>query len=149
MTTNRREFIKKAGKTGFCVCCGGALSFLESCGASYLVASIESGDKIIIDKSLFIDKETGGKRQFVTVQTQRRKKAIYLSGILSKNYSAVLLRCTHKGCAVRPGGDILICPCHGSEYSPQGEVLKSPAEKNLERFKVSYDQDFVYIHLSS
>ena len=149
MTTNRREFIKKAGKTGFCVCCAGALSVLESCAASYLVASIESGDKIIIEKSLFIDEERGEKRQFVTVQSQRHRKAIYLSGILSENYSAVLLHCTHKGCAVRPGGDILICPCHGSEYSTQGEVLKSPAEKNLVRFKVSYDQHFVYIHLSS
>ena len=149
MAPKRREFIKKAGKAGFCLGCGGALIVLEGCAAAnYMVASVESGDKIIVDKILFIDEESGEKLPFVTVKSQRYRKAIYIGGILSEKYSAVLLRCTHKGCAVRPSGNLLICPCHGSEYSLQGEVLKSPAEEDLARFKVSYDQDFVYIHLS-
>ena len=84
----------------------------------------------------------------MTVQSQKFRKAIYLSGIESENYQAVLLQCTHKGCAVRPVGDLLICPCHGSEYNQLGKVLKSPAEEDLFRFRVSSDESSVYIHLT-
>ena len=145
---DRRTFIKSASKIGVGIgCLGGAIS-LESCVANYLVASTESGDRITIDKTVFINPETGSLRAFVTVQGQKFRKAIYLSGMENENYEAVLLHCTHKGCEVRPVGDLLICPCHGSEFDRLGTVLKSPAEKDLPRFRVSHDESFVYIHFS-
>lgn len=44
--------------------------------------------------------------------------------------------CTHLGCMTRwdaQAGRIL-CPCHGSQFSPEGRVLGGPAPRPLPRF---------------
>ncbi len=148
MAPDRRTFIKSASKISISVgCLGGALS-LESCVANYLVAASESDDRITIEKALFKDETTAKLRPFVTVQSSKFKESIYLGGLQDENYLAVLLQCTHKGCSVRPSGDLLICPCHGSEFDRTGKVLKSPAEENLSQFRITYDERLVYIHFN-
>jgi Rieske Fe-S protein len=37
---------------------------------------------------------------------------------------------------VDPEIDRLVCPCHGSEYSLEGAVLKGPTQRALDRFPV-------------
>ena len=144
----RRAFVKRSGEACLGLGCLGWVVSLESCVANYLVESTEQTDKVIINKSVLVDTDSGDKRKFVTVKSQRFKESIYLGGVENEQYTAVLTHCTHKGCEVRPAGDILICPCHGSEFSATGQVLKSPAEANLLRFKVSEDDQKVYIHLT-
>jgi Rieske Fe-S protein len=40
--------------------------------------------------------------------------------------------CTHQGCAVKPAGQSLDCPCHGSKFDyATGAVTKGPANKPL------------------
>jgi Rieske Fe-S protein len=40
--------------------------------------------------------------------------------------------CTHMGCTVKPDGDKLHCPCHGSMFDPStGEVTHGPAKRSL------------------
>jgi Rieske Fe-S protein len=49
---------------------------------------------------------------------------------------AVLSTCSHKGCEVRKLRTIFECPCHGSEYDLQGNVLRGPAPAPLESYPV-------------
>jgi Rieske Fe-S protein len=57
--------------------------------------------------------------------------------------------CTHQQCTVehKEGSDKFECPCHGSVYDLQGNVLKGPAEKPLTRFETSLDNQRVVIDL--
>ena len=51
-----------------------------------------------------------------------------------KAFSAV---CTHAGCTVGYQGGVIVCPCHGGEYSAQtGEVIAGPPPSGLAPKKV-------------
>ena len=49
---------------------------------------------------------------------------------------ALSLLCTHLGCLVTVNEERIACPCHGSEFDLQGNVLKGPADRPLRRFLV-------------
>lgn len=49
---------------------------------------------------------------------------------------AISLVCTHLGCIVKGHPDGFECPCHGSQFKPDGEVTKGPAPKPLPWHKV-------------
>jgi len=49
---------------------------------------------------------------------------------------ALNLVCTHLGCTVNVTATGLVCPCHGSRFDRQGNVLEGPADRPLERYEV-------------
>lgn len=53
--------------------------------------------------------------------------------------------CTHLGCTVewKPERARFVCPCHGSEYDPQGGVLQGPAKGSLPLVTVVVKQNQV------
>ena len=55
--------------------------------------------------------------------------------------TAFSLTCTHLGCTVEEDGEAFSCPCHGSRFNNDGEVLKGPAQKPLRRLKVELLED--------
>ncbi|HLN52801.1 MAG TPA: Rieske (2Fe-2S) protein [Lentimicrobium sp.] len=62
--------------------------------------------------------------------------------ISKKGASLIVLtnRCTHAGCKINKEQNCkLVCGCHGSVYSSNGEVLKGPARKALSHLPYSTD----------
>ena len=58
------------------------------------------------------------------------KKAI----VVNKNLHTEVFssHCTHLGCVISSVKDgKLVCPCHGSQFSPEGKPVKGPAIKPL------------------
>ncbi len=57
--------------------------------------------------------------------------------------------CTHKECTVEHtvGAETIVCPCHGSSYDLEGQVLTGPAERPLRRFETSLADGRVVIDL--
>ncbi len=49
--------------------------------------------------------------------------------------------CTHLGCVVQADNQGFLCPCHGSRYDRDGNVLFGPAPHHLNWFKVSLALD--------
>ena len=59
---------------------------------------------------------------------------LYVLALASGQFAALSPICTHLGCTVETSGQRLVCPCHGSTYDREGNVLQGPAERPLRRF---------------
>lgn len=51
------------------------------------------------------------------------------------------LVCTHLGCTVSEGPTGYACPCHGSRFDEDGNVLAGPAQKPLPKIHVEILED--------
>lgn len=67
----------------------------------------------------------------------------YLVRLEDGGLLAVYRRCTHLGCAVPydPGNRQFVCPCHGSAFTADGDVLNAPAPRPLDLFTLSINTD--------
>lgn len=88
-------------------------------------------------------------RQYIIVKNEGLTFPVYLYRFSDNEYSAVLMKCTHQGAELAASGDHLHCPSHGSEFDNKGKLSQGPAEKNLRSFKVSTDNEKVFIDLRS
>jgi Rieske Fe-S protein len=56
---------------------------------------------------------------------------------------AMTLTCTHAGCDMGQRGTVsaqgIVCGCHGSEFDPNGDVIRGPATQPLAHFAVTVD----------
>lgn len=121
--------------------CLGALAgggMLSSCAKVFYAQYAVENNRIKVAKSEFLE------RTSVVIKDDRLPAPIF---VLKEEemYSAVLMLCTHKECEVVPFGQELHCPCHGSEFTNKGRVLMGPAEDDLKKFKVTSNDDFIYI----
>jgi len=59
----------------------------------------------------------------------------------------LLAKCTHLGCKINQlANETLLCPCHGSVFNLNGEVLEGPADKKLYTLNFDYRaEDKIYI----
>ncbi len=49
-------------------------------------------------------------------------------------------KCTHLGCNIHSiENDELVCPCHGSRFSLEGDCIKGPAKEGLQVFEYEID----------
>ncbi len=58
---------------------------------------------------------------------------------------ALSLVCTHLGCTVTVTPTELVCPCHGSVYDRQGELLTGPATRPLHRYRVERQGELLVV----
>ncbi len=56
-------------------------------------------------------------------------------------FTAYSLTCTHLGCTVEAQGEGFTCPCHGSQFAPDGAVLQGPARLPLRALRVEVTTD--------
>ena len=61
-------------------------------------------------------------------------------------FRAIEAVCTHEGCTITGAeGDDYVCPCHGSRYSRNGQVLAGPATASLRQYATSFTDGVVTI----
>ncbi|HWS98496.1 MAG TPA: Rieske (2Fe-2S) protein [Candidatus Methylomirabilis sp.] len=56
-------------------------------------------------------------------------------------FYAISTTCTHLGCTVARSAEGFACPCHGSRFDPQGNVVGGPAPRPLPWLEVSRAAD--------
>jgi cytochrome b6-f complex iron-sulfur subunit len=48
--------------------------------------------------------------------------------------------CTHQNCTITGfANQLYVCPCHGSEYSMSGQVVRGPAPSALRQFQTQFN----------
>ncbi len=63
--------------------------------------------------------------------------------------------CTHLGCNLEwkatgvPGHPegIIMCPCHGSQFNKTGDVIRGPAPRSLDRYKMYLEDDKLIVDM--
>ena len=76
------------------------------------------------------------------VQTNGRVFLLYRAS--QDNFSTLTAVCTHEGCSVTGiANQTFVCPCHGSQYSTSGSVVKGPASRPLQTFPTTFANNVV------
>jgi len=74
-----------------------------------------------------------------TVRFDKERKAYVIGGM--GGIYAMSAVCTHLGCITRYRSDenVIACPCHGSRFDLEGDVVHGPAPKPLPWLEVTQD----------
>ncbi len=74
---------------------------------------------------------------------------VFLVSRTSANaFTAIEAVCTHEGCTITgAAGDIYVCPCHGSRYNRDGQVVNGPAKSSLRKYATTFTDGVVTIAL--
>ena len=134
----RKAFLKKCATLTAGVAC---LDLLMGCTSVPYAPYTMRGNTAIVERS---DLAPQG---FVLLEIFSLPAPVFVTRLNDGAFSAVLLRCTHRGCTVKPAGNRLQCPCHGSQYTPDGTVINGPAPNDLVRYPVTADTEYLRIRL--
>lgn len=61
-------------------------------------------------------------------------------------YQAISLACTHLGCTLEDDQANWICPCHGSRFGSDGQLLEGPAAEGLKILNVELADGRLILH---
>lgn len=137
----RRDFVQRLPVIGSGLLLGASSLSLSGCGGvSYVVPATSPGRLVIDAGDLGLDGAA-------FLQAQGMSRPVYVHRTDSGQIVALLASCTHNGCQPAPHADRLVCPCHGSEFSLEGDVLQGPADRPLTRYEVTEADGHVTVWL--
>jgi Rieske Fe-S protein len=145
---DRRTFTKS------CIACIAGASFVpmfSSCQSTHYASGIIEPNGLSVSKSEFTysKKDQPMMREYIIVRNDKLEFHIYLYRFSDNEYSALLMKCSHQGNELQASGDHLHCSAHGSEFNNMGVVAQGPAENNLRSFKVTENNERIFIDLRS
>lgn len=126
---DRRDFCRKAPALSAGIALGAATLPLSACAGMTYLTPRGSALELVVAAA---DVPASG----AMVQRPDMERPVYLRPDGDGGYTALLARCTHRGCQPDAVADRLVCPCHGSEFDLQGRVLEGPADQPLTRYAV-------------
>ena len=73
----------------------------------------------------------------------------YLACLADGGFLAIHRKCTHLGCTVPwiAEQNQFVCPCHASAFDIKGSVIRSPANRALDIFPVSIENNVVFVDI--
>lgn len=143
-TCSRRAFLQRSGTallgTGLAISSG-----ILGCTAMTTLEAVPHDGRLTVETAEFRElAKVGGA---VQVNPARPVDPILLVRVGADQYRAISSTCTHLGCQVRKTRYALRCPCHGSMYDFEGQVLNGPAQHPLTVYPVEVSGTIVTIHL--
>jgi cytochrome b6-f complex iron-sulfur subunit len=137
----RRDFVRRLPVVSSGLVLGASSLSVGACGGMAYLTPTGAPGRLVVRRAQ-LDAEGQA-----FVQAPGMGRPVYLRRSGSGEVVALLASCTHNGCQPAPVGGRLVCPCHGSEFSLEGEVLEGPADRPLTRYEVTEDGAEVVIWL--
>ena len=155
---NRRQFLTWVG-------IGGLASYLPVAMAACSPNSSDSGKTTSVESSTKpktpkLD-DTPRPDGFIAVGTisqldkdgqilRRRADVIVIRNPETEKLVALKSLCTHQGCSVKWDREKqnLACPCHGSAFDVEGEVVAGPATRPLSNYEVKEENNLVLVKVT-
>jgi cytochrome b6-f complex iron-sulfur subunit len=128
---NRREFFMKMGATSLAVAGVGACAF----GLRYLSPSV------LYEPSPIVSAGKPERYPANSVTLDPRLGVFVVRA--EEGFYALNAVCTHLGCltAWKPEAGVIACPCHGSTFQRNGEIIAGPAPRPLPWLKMWMGDD--------
>jgi Rieske Fe-S protein len=111
-----------------------ACAALPGCGGLPVVSVAASGESAQLSEAEFAAAAGDGSALLLAVPGV--EDPILLVRRDSGEFRAVSARCTHQGCRVKPAPNFFVCPCHGSTFDFDGNVVRGPAQRALPSYPV-------------
>lgn len=82
------------------------------------------------------DLEKIGGYTIIDVHENEESRKVIVARVDANTLAACSAICTHRGCTLEYDANSKewACPCHGSQFSLDGQVVRGPAKKPLEQF---------------
>ena len=132
----RREFL------GLCACVA-AGSVLGAC-ASVLVRQVPvSNGRVELALVQYPELSQAGATLQILPEDQTQPLIVIVDA--EGRHRVLSSECTHRACTVDVQGERIVCPCHGSTFDRQGNVLRGPAQRPLHRYPARLTSDGVLV----
>jgi Rieske Fe-S protein len=132
---SRKAFLKVATGAAGVLAISPLTSILHGCAPSAHVArGTVTGQRVIVPLSSLPDMTDPGA--YTKVYIDGVSNPFLLFRKEGDGLRVVLSTCSHRGCEVRKMRAKFECPCHGSEYDLDGNVMRGPASEPLQSFPV-------------
>lgn len=141
--TSRRSFLNRLWALL------GGLAFLQFAwiGISTFKSSRTRGREKTLDDIIIAGRMEDFSPKTITAIPQGQ---FYLACLEDGSFLAISRTCTHLGCSIpwdaKQGK--FVCPCHGSTFSPTGEVLSAPAPRPLDIYPVRIENRIIKVNIS-
>jgi len=99
--------------------------------------------RILLSQYPALGEVTGSVKVPIPGATGEVPPRLIVTRVAEDRFAAVDDICPHAGCPVstyQSSLQALPCPCHGSLFSPTGQVLRGPARSPLRSFQTFYEQ---------
>jgi Rieske Fe-S protein len=101
----------------------------------HLILKLDEMEELLSEKNAFILQADGLPEPLLVVRTA------------TGGLNVLGATCTHQMCQVRPGRGFLNCPCHGSTFDLDGQVVRGPATKPLTSYRFTTNASSMEIWL--
>lgn len=121
----RRDFVTR---------CSAAAAALVLGGCSSLVVHSVPAPEGRVSLALTDFPELGREGDVLNLLPEAEDDPIFVLALGAGAFAALSSRCTHRGCTLDAEATRFVCPCHGSTFGLNGEVLRGPAQRPLPRY---------------
>jgi cytochrome b6-f complex iron-sulfur subunit len=150
--STRREFCVQACHGAALAAVGATLgTVLQGCGGSGsgsagsplpVISATQSGGAV----TLTIDAASPLAAVGTAALVQSSSGSLLVAHTAQDTFVAVTSQCTHQTCTItRYASPSYVCPCHGSQFSPTGQVVSGPASRPLTQLRTQFNSGLLTI----